>query len=207
LSKNGCFYLIITYGNNSIPLYIKNSKKKRFFPVNFVDGKIARRNIPKSLEIKCVFDKNNLPVRREAFRKNYARQILPANFLLICLLCLAALDAFAQEESAPAKLAMEQALEREIKGGEAVSLRNLGKAFRFEEAGDFSEGFAPVKSTNKRVYVKPDETAVADLEKKTRYEKAEPFAGGLALVETGGASKKAYDRYDRKNRLGSRLRD
>jgi hypothetical protein len=45
----------------------------------------------------------------------------PQIFLLICLLCSAALGAFAQEESAPAKLAMEQALEREIKGGETHS--------------------------------------------------------------------------------------
>ena len=49
-----------------------------------------------------------------------------------------------------------------------------------------------MKVTDKWVYVKPDETETADLEKKARYEKAQPFAGGLALVETGDGSKKAY---------------
>ena len=53
----------------------------------------------------------------------------------------------------------------------------------FEEAGDFSEGFAAVKSAGKWSYIKPDETDTDDLGKKARFEKAEPYSGGLAAVE------------------------
>jgi hypothetical protein len=71
---------------------------------------------------------------------------------------------------------------------------NLRKGVSFEEAGDFSEGLAPVKDGSAWIYVKPDETDRDVLEKKTRFEKAESFAGGLAPVEINvdSRTKKAY---------------
>jgi hypothetical protein len=66
----------------------------------------------------------------------------------------------------------------------------LRSGLRFNEAGDFSEGLAAVKDGTKWIYIKPDDE---DLAKKANYEKAEPFAGGVARVEigTGAGAKKA----------------